>query len=86
MALHAQAPTAPTVDPAALWWRIGGALVLLCGAVSLASFFKSDPSQNDFERFADLRLLFLYFALFTGLCSVYVAVYRQRDVVPFTSR
>lgn len=82
MALHAQAPTAPTVDPAALWWRIGGALVLLCGAVSLASFFKSDPSQNDFERFADLRLLFLYFALFTGLCSVYVAVYRQRDAVP----
>ncbi len=82
MALHAHAPTAPSVDSAARWRRIGGALVLLCGAVSIASFFKSDPSRNDFERFEDLRLLFLYFTLFTGLCSVYVAVYFQRDAVP----
>ena len=82
MALHAQAPPAPSADPAAQWRRLAGALVLLCGAVSVASFFKSDPARNDFERFEDLRLLFLYFALFTGLCGVYVAIYVQPDAVP----
>jgi hypothetical protein len=83
MALHAQpAAPVPTQAPAVLWRVLGGALVLLCGAVSIASFVKGDPSRNDFERFADLRLLFLYFGLFGGLCAVYVAAYRQRQVVP----
>jgi len=76
MALRAQpAPPAP-------WRVLGGALILLCGAVSIASFVKTDPSHNDFERFADLRLLFLYFGLFAGLCGVYVAAYRQRQAAP----
>jgi hypothetical protein len=84
MALHAQpAATAPAMQPVTYWRLIGVALVTLCGAVSIASFVTSDPTHNDFERFANLRLLFLFFALFAGLCAAYVAAYRQRETMPY---
>jgi hypothetical protein len=57
---------------------VPASLIALCGGILVASFVKSDWANNDFERFDDLRLLFLFFTLFAGLCSVYVAVYRLR--------
>jgi hypothetical protein len=83
MALHAQPTVAvPTEGSRAPWRALAGALILLCGAVSIASFVKADPAHNDFERFEDLRLLFVYFGLFAGLCGVYVAAYQQPQAIP----
>lgn len=62
-------------------WPAVVALITLCGTVLVASFVRSDLTRNDFERFDDLRLLFLFFALFAGLCSVYVSTYLQRYAV-----
>src|ERR1700687_5573874 len=56
-------------------------LVLLCGAILVASFVKADLTRNDFERFDDLRLMYVFFALFVGLCALYIAVYGERLAV-----
>ncbi|MGD0949344.1 MAG: hypothetical protein ABSA52_18190 [Candidatus Binatia bacterium] len=56
-------------------------LIALCGGILVASFLKSDWANNDFERFDDLRLLFLFFVLFVGLCWAYVTAYLQRQAV-----
>jgi hypothetical protein len=65
-----------------VWLPVSVALVCLCGAILLASFFASDATRNDFERFDDLRRLFLFFALFVGLCAVYVTLYSRPGNVP----
>jgi len=59
---------------------IGGAYVLCCGAILIASFLKSDWARNDFERFDNLPLLCLFFILCAGLCGAYATVYFQRRV------
>ncbi|HEX7409450.1 MAG TPA: hypothetical protein VF515_17615 [Candidatus Binatia bacterium] len=79
MAMQTQALARPA--PAPRWWTVSGSLVAFCAAVLLASFLKSDPARNDFERFDDLRLLFVFFALFAGLCWVYITVYLRRQPV-----
>ena len=64
---------------------LGVALLLLGVAIAAASWMKGDLPRNDFERFDNLRLLSLFFALFAGLCGVYVAVYRQRPVANWST-
>src|SRR5713101_7810165 len=75
----------PTLPPAPATvtrsWALGVPLICLCAAVLAASFLKSDLTRNDFERFDDLPLLFLFFALFAGWCGVYVVVYARRPVM-----
>jgi len=84
MALHAEpdrveSVRAPSVP--ARRWPIGAVLIALCGPLLIASFLKSDWTRNDFERFDNLPLLFLFFALCAGLCGAYVAAYFHRHAV-----
>jgi MYXO-CTERM domain-containing protein len=65
-------------------WLVPAALMTLSGAVLFGSFLKSDLTRNDFERFDDPRLLFLFFALFAGFSWAYVTAYLQRP--PFSLR
>ena len=62
-------------------WLVPAALMTLSGAVLFGSFLKSDLTRNDFERFDDPRLLFLFFALFAGFSWTYVTAYVQRRPV-----
>jgi hypothetical protein len=79
-----QAPwTQEPVPRTASAWAIPAALVLLWAAVLLASFLNSDLTHNDFERFADVRLLVVFFTLFLAVCGVYIAVYVQRPPVSY---
>jgi len=74
---------APTLAPAALptpGRLIALPLVLGLG-VLIASFLKSDLTQNDFERFDDLRLTFLFFALIGAACFAYAALWRERPAL-----
>ena len=73
-----QVPAPAPLCSAIQRWIVPASLIALCGGILVASFLKSDWANNDFERFNDLRLLFLFFALFAGLCAVYVAAYRLR--------
>lgn len=50
----------------------------LSGAIVAASYLKQDLTRNDFERFDDLRLSFLFFALFLGLGAVHLGLYLRR--------
>lgn len=59
-------------------------MVLLYGGVAIASFLNGDLPHNDFERFNDLRLTFLFFTLFVGLCAAYAAAYHHAQ--PVTGR
>ncbi len=52
--------------------------VLLAAGFLIASFLKSDLTNNDFERFDDLRITFLYFGLFAAACFAYVALFLER--------
>jgi hypothetical protein len=63
------------------WSVIGVALVGVCAGIAVASWLKGDLPRNDFERFDDLRLSFLFFALFAGLATTYLAAYGQRAAV-----
>lgn len=54
------------------------AAVVLAALVVVASWWKVDLANNDFERFDDLRLSFAFFGLFVGLAGVYVGVYLER--------
>jgi hypothetical protein len=51
-----------------------GALLVLCAAVAAATFLEPDQTRNDFERFADQRLLILFLGLFVGLGLVFARV------------
>jgi hypothetical protein len=66
----------------ASWWArptvLAATLTAPCGALLAASYLHSDWTTNDFERFNDLRLTGLFFALFLGWCGAYVALYAQR--------
>lgn len=70
------APVAPP-ESAAAGSELGrllptaGALLGLCAVATAATFIESDPTQNDFERFQDQRLLVLFLGLFVGLGLVY---------------
>jgi hypothetical protein len=76
MPLDSQAPTvAPEAPPT--HWRLMALALLLGGGVLLASFFKADLTHNDFERFDDLRLTFLFFALIGAACVAYAALWRE---------
>ena len=59
--------------------------VVLCAAFLLASFLKSDLTHNDFERFDDLRLTFLCFALIGAACVAYAALWRERPALSATT-
>jgi hypothetical protein len=81
MALEAQADSAGrAAAPAGRYaWMTAAALILLSAALLIASFLQPDPVRNDFERFADLRLSFLFFAVFAGLSAAYIGVYVQHQ-------
>jgi hypothetical protein len=64
------------------WKATGAACILLCALVAGASFLKADLPRNDFERFDDLRLSFLFFLLFAAWGAVYLTAYERRCVVP----
>jgi alpha-1,6-mannosyltransferase len=54
------------VASSALWLALAG-----------ASYLKSDWTRNDFERFDDLRLSFLFFVLIAALSAVYAELVQQ---------
>jgi hypothetical protein len=64
------------------WWSnpvpLAALNAAICAAILVASYLKTDWARNDFERFDDLRLTFSFFALFTGLCATYAAIYSER--------
>ena len=70
------APSDVSSPPAAPRW-IPLVPVLLAAGVLIASFLKSDLTTNDFERFDDLRLTFLYFALFGSACFGYALLFLE---------
>jgi hypothetical protein len=74
---------APAVAPEALptHWQLLALPLVLGAGVLLASFLKSDLTHNDFERFDDLRLTFLFFALIGAACVAYAALWRERPVL-----
>jgi hypothetical protein len=59
-------------------WRPAAFLIALCAGLLIASFLKSDLSRNDFERFDDLGLTFLFFALIAAICVAYAALWGER--------
>jgi hypothetical protein len=59
--------------------------LLLGLGVCAASYLKSDWTENDFERFEDLRLTFLFFALLGGACLGYVWLWRERPALSATT-
>jgi hypothetical protein len=64
--------------PAMQRWFVPAALITLSGAVLFGSFLKSDLTRNDFERFGNPQLLFLFFALFAGFSWTYITAYMRR--------
>lgn len=60
--------------PAARIRTLGAVAVALYVAACVASYAKADVLTNDFERFDDLRLTVLFFALFAGLSGIYVGL------------
>jgi len=84
MTIGAEADAAAgEVPPGA--WRLAVVPILLCAALLLASFLKSDLTHNDFERFDDLRLTFLCFALIGAACVGYAALWRERPALSATT-
>lgn len=57
--------------------RFAAAFSALWLGVAVASYLKSDWTQNDFERFDDLRLSFLFFALVAALAATYAALVQR---------
>jgi hypothetical protein len=57
--------------------RFAAAFTVLWIGVAVASYLKSDWTHNDFERFDDLRLSFLCFALVAALSATYAALVQQ---------
>ncbi len=55
--------------------------VLLSAGVLVASYLKADWVHNDFERFEDLRLTFLFFGLFALGCFGYAQLFLERPVL-----
>lgn len=80
MTLEVQAP-ASAPDVPRTGWRLIAIPLVLCAGILIASFLKSDLANNDFERFADLRLTFLFFALIAAACLFYAALWHDRPVL-----
>lgn len=73
---HAAAGEVPRIA-----WRLGAVPVVLCAGILIASFLKSDLTHNDFERFDDLRVTFVFFALLGAACVAYAALWRERPAL-----
>jgi len=57
--------------------RFAAAFSGLWLGVAVASYLKGDWTQNDFERFDDLRLSLLFFALVAALSAAYAALVQR---------
>ena len=58
-------------------YRFAAVFSALWLGVAAASYLHGDWTRNDFERFDDLRLSFLFFALVGGLAATYAALVAQ---------
>jgi hypothetical protein len=76
---EADSSAAPAPGISALLAAAGFTFLWL--GVLAASYLKADPTRNDFERFGDLRLSFLYFALIAGLSALYTAIVARPPAV-----
>jgi len=59
-------------------WPLMAVVVAFSAGILIASFLKSDLTHNDFERFEDLRLTFLFFGLLGAACLAYAALWMDR--------
>ena len=65
-------PRAPTNRPVP-WWFLGANCVC-AWSIAIASYWGANrPATNDFERFDNLWLSFLFFLLFAGWGAAYWA-------------
>jgi hypothetical protein len=80
MTLEGQAP-APVPEVPRPRWQLAAIPIVLCAGLLIASFLKLDLTHNDFERFDNLRLTFLFFGLIATACGAYAVLWRERPAL-----
>jgi hypothetical protein len=63
-------------------WRLAVLPAVVAAGVLVASWLKGDLPNNDFERFDDLRLTFLFFTLLAVACLGYAKLALEPRLVP----